>query len=76
LKPSSWLRRKISVNQLKGFFGLLAVRNMTAKDCDEWVIKRGKGILASSFNNERDTLNLIFEHARLSAAKPQPKAKS
>ena len=35
MKPYSLLGRKISVKQLKGLFGPLAVRNMTAKDCDE-----------------------------------------
>jgi integrase len=63
MKPSSALRRNISIAQLKKFFGSIAVRNITAKHCDEWVIGRGKLISASSFNNERDTLNLIFEHA-------------
>ena len=49
MKPSSLLRRKISVKQLKAFFGQLAVRNMTAKDCDEWV-RQSAGVWASNPN--------------------------
>ena len=33
-------------------------------DCDEWVIKRGNKISASSFNNERDTLIQILDYAK------------
>ena len=64
MKSSSALRRQISITQLKPFFGKKTVRSLAAGDCDEWVIKRGNKISASSFNNERDTLIQILDYAK------------
>lgn len=61
LKPSSYRRREVSVNQLNRHFGKLVVRNLTARDCDEWVVKRTNRS-ASTFNNERETLRMILEY--------------
>ena len=64
LKPSSAKRREVSINQLKHFFDTIPVRNISSRDCDDWVIKRGGDeISASTFNNERETLRLILDHA-------------
>ncbi len=63
LKVNSVKRRETSINQLKPHFGEIPVRNITARDCDEWVTKRGKKISASTFNNERETLRLILDFA-------------
>ena len=62
LKPSSHRRREVSVTQLNKHFGKLVVRNLTARDCDEWVVKRADRS-ASTFNNERETLRLILDYA-------------
>jgi site-specific recombinase XerD len=64
MKASSALRRQISITQLKPFFGKKTIRSLMAGDCDEWVIKRGNKISASSFNNERDTLIQILDYAK------------
>jgi site-specific recombinase XerD len=64
MKAASTLRRNISIKQLNRIFGSLTVRNITARDRDEWLIKRGKTISASCYNNERDTLRQLFEFAR------------
>jgi integrase len=63
MKPASALRRTVSVNQLKRTLGPLTVRNILARDCDQWVVKRSSLISASSFNKERDTLRQIFQFA-------------
>jgi integrase len=63
LKPASALRRTVCLKQLKQSLGSLVVRNITARDCDEWVIKRANNISASSFNKERDTLRRILQFA-------------
>jgi integrase len=64
LKPSSARRRETSVNQLEPFFGATPVRNVSARDCDDWVAKRGGKIAASTFNNELETLRAILELAK------------
>ena len=63
LKPASALRRTVCIKQLKQSLGSLVVRNITPRDCDEWVINRATSISASSFNKERDTLKRIFQFA-------------
>jgi integrase len=63
MKESSALRRKISINALLPFFKGKSIRSVTRADCDRWVIERGNKISASSFNNEHDTLVLIFQLA-------------
>jgi integrase len=64
MKPASARRRKTSIDQLVTCFGNLPVRNITPRDCDGWVIKRGGKISASAFNNERETMRLIFDFAK------------
>ena len=64
LKPSSYRRRMTCVENLKPHFKAASVRNISARDCDGWLAKRGPVLSARSFNIERETLNLIFDYAR------------
>jgi integrase len=64
LKASSARRRETSVAQLFPYLGAVLVRNMTANTCEAWVAKRGVGIAASTYNNERDTIIAILNFAK------------
>lgn len=54
LKASSALRRETSVGQILPYLGSITVRNLTANTCESWAGKRGPGVAASTYNNERD----------------------
>jgi hypothetical protein len=56
LKPSSALRIETCIQQLKPFLGPTPLRNITRAVCDEWVVKRGGEIAASTFNKDLQTL--------------------
>jgi len=56
LKASSALRRETSVGQILPYLGTITVRNLTANTCESWAGKRGPGVAASTYNNERDTI--------------------
>lgn len=64
LKPSSFRRRSTSVDQLNALLGNFTLRQITARVCEEWSKKRGDGLSASTYNNERDTLRLILGYAK------------
>lgn len=64
LKESSYNRRLTCVENLKPFFKDGSVRNISARQCDAWLAKRGVELPARSFNIERETLNLILDCAR------------
>src|SRR5687768_4966452 len=53
MKPSSARRRETSVAQLGPFLGGVLIRNLTSGTCETWAAKRGSGIAASTYNNER-----------------------
>lgn len=64
MKPSSALRRETSVAQLFPHLGAVLIRNMTSSICEAWAAKRGAGIAASTYNNERDTIIAILNYAK------------
>src|SRR5687768_10790581 len=64
MKPSSARRRETSVAQLFPYLGAVLVRNMSATTCEGWAAKRGAGIAASTYNNERDTIIAILNYAK------------
>lgn len=64
MKPSSARRRVTSVGQITPYFGGLLVRSLTAANCEAWAAKRGAGISASTYNNERDTIIAILNYAK------------
>lgn len=63
LKPSSFARRETSTIQLCRLLGGMTIRQITSPVCEEWANKRGVGLQASTYNNERDTLILILAYA-------------
>jgi integrase len=64
LKASSGRRRENSINQLLPHFGTVPVRNVTKTTCENWAAKRGVGISASTYNNERDTIIAVLNFAK------------
>jgi integrase len=64
LKPSSALRREVSIKQLRPVFGALPVRSITRQQCEEWAKHRSPQIAASTFNNERETLRSALDYAQ------------
>jgi len=64
LKPSSAARRETSLAQLGRYLGPVPVRNITARLCEEWAAKRGIGVAASTYNNERDTVIAVLNYAK------------
>lgn len=64
LKPKSRLRKEGVTEQLKKYFGTKPVRNITKGDCDTWATDRSAKRSASTYNNERETLQAIFTYAQ------------
>ena len=64
LKASSGRRRETSISQLLPHFGAIPVRNVTKTTCENWAAKRGAGISASTYNNERDTIIAVLTFAQ------------
>lgn len=64
LKEKSAVRKKLSVKNLGKFFGPMPVRKIAPRDCEDWMRARSPGISASTFNNERETLQSLFAVAK------------
>ena len=64
MKASSARRRETSVGQILPYLGAALIRNITASTCEDWAAKRGAGIAASTYNNERDTIIAILAYAK------------
>lgn len=63
LKASSYTRKQTSINALNKHFGNLNVRSITKRHCENWAVKRAPERSASTFNNEKETLNSILGYA-------------
>lgn len=63
LKSSSSRRIETCIGQLKPFFASTSIRNISRATCDDWMMKRGDQISASTFNKEFQTLRLILNYA-------------
>ena len=64
MKSSSAKRREVCIGQLKPFFGQMPVRNISSRDCDSWIIKRGNRLSSRTYNIERETLTQILAYAK------------
>jgi integrase len=64
LKPKSYERRATAVRSLLPFYGVLPVRSVTPRHCDEWKARRGVEVAARTYNIELETLRAVFEYAR------------
>jgi Phage integrase, N-terminal SAM-like domain len=50
LKPSTYRRRVVCINQLMPFFKTIAMRSITSADIEKWKLRRGATIAARTFN--------------------------
>ena len=63
LKESSATRNEGCVKALTPFFKGMAFKNITRTHCENWLTKRGQGISASSYKQERRVLVAIYKYA-------------
>src|SRR5205814_7265101 len=64
LKPSTYRRRVVCINQLMPFFKTIPMRSITSADIEKWKLRRGVSIAARTFNKELETLNHVIRYAR------------
>ena len=64
LKDSSFARREVSIAQINPYLGILSLRQLTSRSCEDWASKRSPEIAASTYNNERDTIISILAYAK------------
>lgn len=64
LKASSFARREVSIAQITPYLGILTLRQLTSRSCEDWASKRSPEIAASTYNNERDTIISILGYAK------------
>src|SRR5256886_9648232 len=64
VKPSTYKRRVVCINQLMPFFKTIPMRSMTAADIEKGKLRRGASISARSFYKEIGTLNPLIRYAR------------
>ena len=82
MKEKSAARKKLSLKNLCGHFGNMQVRKISVRDCEDWMQARSPGIAASTFNNERETLQAVFATAKREGlildnpAEPLPRRKA
>ncbi|HTD65375.1 MAG TPA: hypothetical protein VK846_02450, partial [Candidatus Limnocylindria bacterium] len=62
LKPLSAGRVQTCIDQIEPYFAGVTIRNITRAMCDHWATKRGEKISASTFNKERDVLQVILKY--------------
>src|SRR5262245_47119362 len=55
LKPSTYRRRVVCINQLMPFFKTTPMRSITSADIEKWKLRRGATIAARTFNKELET---------------------
>jgi integrase len=63
IKASTAARSLRCVKAVAPFFAGLGVRNVTRRQCDEWVKQRGSRIAPQTFAHELDTMRGVFAHA-------------
>lgn len=63
LKASAEARIGRNIKELKKWFEGMPIADITQRDCEEWAIKRGTGIAASTFNKDAEVLKTIFNYA-------------
>ena len=63
LKPSTYRRRVVCINQLMPFFKTIPMRSITSADIEKWKLRRGVSIAARTFNKELETLNHLIRYA-------------
>jgi len=64
LKAKSHARREVSLKQICQYLGNHTLRSLNSRTCEEWASKRGPGVSASTYNNERDTIIAVLTYAK------------
>ena len=64
VKPSTYKRRVVCINQLMPFFKTIPMRSITSADIEKWKLRRGSSLAARTFNKELVTLNHVIRYAR------------
>src|SRR5206468_11008931 len=64
VKPATYKRRVVCINQLMPFFRTTPMRSITSADIEKWKLRRGASIAARTFNKELETLNHVIRYAR------------
>jgi integrase len=63
-KEKSAARKKLTLKMLSGHFGKLLVRSISPRDCEDWMKARSPKVAASTYNNERETLQAVLGLAK------------
>ncbi len=63
VKEKTSQRLKHCLDGLTPYIGYIPVRNISPRNCEEWIIGRGKMLSASSYKQERRVLISILEEA-------------
>ena len=63
LKQKTVVRIENCISAIDPFVGALAVRNVAYRNCENWMIKRGKNVSASTYKQERRILITILNTA-------------
>lgn len=64
VKPSTLERRQQCLNGLRPYFSGLPLRSVGVREVENWEAGRGGELAPRSFNEELETLALLFRHAR------------
>lgn len=64
LSPGTIYQREIRINNLAPHFRGLSIRNVTARQCELWVTKRGPEIAAQTFAHELEVMKAVFHYAQ------------
>lgn len=63
LKPNSADRNVRCVKEVNKFFGKIPVSDIDKRHCEDWMVKRGTGIAASTFNKDTQVLKSVMDYA-------------
>ena len=63
LKPSSASRAERNIKELNKTFSKQPISSITKQDCENWAVKRGKNLSASTFNKDSEVLKAILSYA-------------
>jgi integrase len=63
IEESTETRRKICIKNLGDHFQKTGIRNITARDCEQWAAKRGVTAAAQTFAHELGVMKAVFKYA-------------
>lgn len=63
IKDSSHDRRQRSLKAVSPFLSGIPIKNIAARHCEAWLIKRGSNIAAQTFAHELNAMRAVFKYA-------------